>query len=169
MYHCDVGGAPDDKYRLHALRKVREQEEKAGVRGLADAVSATQAAHAEVSRRVQGVQRAQAALREAVDRADERAAAGEASAQDMVGARQFRAVLEGDLAQARRAVVEAEAEVDACEAREDRARAVLAEAARERKAVEVHYERWQAERAEQKARKQEEEADDIGQALHRRK
>ena len=84
-----MGGASDDKYRLHALRKVREQEESGRKRGLADAVSATAAAREQLARRIESVERAQAAVRESVNRADERAAAGEASVQDMVGARQF--------------------------------------------------------------------------------
>ena len=169
MYHCDVGGASGDKYRLQALRKVREQEESGCKRLLADSVSATTAASHELERRIESVERAQELVRESVRRADERAAAGAASAQDMVGARHFREKLEADVARARETVVEAEAELEACRVREDEARATLAEAARERKAVEVHYERWESDRAKQRARKEEEEADDIAQTLHRRK
>ncbi len=164
-----MGGASDDEYRLHALRKVREQEENERKRGLAEAVSATAVALEEVARRVEAVERARAAVRDAVDRADERAAAGDASVRDMVGARHLSDKLEADIARAREAVVQAEGEVEACDAREDEARADLADAARERKAVEVHHERWRAARAKQRAHKQEEEADDIGQTLHRRK
>jgi hypothetical protein len=163
-----VDGGSDDGYRLHALRKLREQEETAGKQALAAAIGATVAARDELGRRADDLARARQAERDSVDRAAERAAAGDASAHDMVAARQFRERLAADVARAEAAVAEAQAEVERHEDLERVARDALADAIRERKAVDAHYQRWQADRKRVRDRKQEQADDDVAQSIHRR-
>jgi hypothetical protein len=86
----------------------------------------------------------------------------------MVAARQFRERLAADVARAGAAVAEAEAEVERHEELERVARDALADAIRERKAVDTHYERWQADRKRVRDRKQEQADDDVAQSIHRR-
>ena len=163
-----MGGAANDGYRLQALRTVREQEEQACKRALADAVAATGEAQAVVEARAAELERARAAEREAVQRADAHARGGAASVQDFVGARHYRERLLADIAARGAALAAAREALAEVAVREQRAREALAEAAREREAVERHYARWQAERDKLRERRQEAEADDLAHALRRK-
>lgn len=161
MYHRDVAGAGDDGYRLHALRRIREQQESERKQALADAIAATAAARQEVARRQQAVRDARATLADAIAR--EAAGDGPVSAHALVASRRYRARLEAEIEALEQRVAEAEQIVAAREQAEEEARTALADAARERMAVDKHYEQYRRQRARDRARKEEDAADDIAQ------
>ncbi len=146
------------------MRQREEDERKAQ---LAEAVAVTERARADVERREAGVAAAQQAERDHVARAAERASHGVAAA-DMMSARAYRDRLIANIGAAERALAEARDNLAEVEAEEQTARDELATAIRERKAVDAHYEAWQAARKVERDRKAELAADDVAQMLHRR-
>ncbi len=155
-------------YPLAALVKVRIQEEVERVQAVAEAVRATAEACALVDRLKAESESLRATLAEFTAAADARAGHG-ASVQDLLADQSYRHRLEADIARADATAQHAEAVARQKQEFEDVARQALAEAAAERKAVETHHERWQAERKRARDRKSQDETDDAAQAVHRRR
>jgi flagellar export protein FliJ len=154
------------QYRLQTVLEMREKAEEEAKQAFAAALQVLAAAQAELKRLEEDLARRK---RERAQRLQEyltKALASGSAANAMQAMNRYDVRLRDEEAACAREILQQEATVASRQAEADQARAHFAEMTKEKKAIEKHKEKWDKQVKTERATREEQNQEEIGNALH---